>query len=685
MLEREPEDRPASAREVRDVLLAIRRGRAGRWRRGSLAAAAAVAVLAVGVSAWLYTHREPAAGEQVKVVLGAMENGSGEPTLDAVPGLLAAALDPSPRVKLVPGGRLALVARQAGLGEPGRLDPERGRTLARLAGAAVVLVPSAWKEDGEVMVAARAIESETGRVLFTASLALARPQALAATVDHLSDRIRSELNERDADRRIRRPVAEMVTASPEAARYYYEGVDCLDGARVGYLELEVCSLLFEKALGLDPSFALAQYQLASIRAVLGAVREEYRPYLDAALRAADRLPSREATLVRALAAGLDGRADEAVSLYDAVLASSPEDIDALRGAAKVQIERGDWRSALGYVRKWVEVAPEQQPAVMVLVEVLGRLGRRDDLRALMARLKGQRSVDPTSALVDAHLWLGEPEAAVEVARHALEERGEIELPELRYALNAAGRFEEMEEVAKRIAGRPGADPWHRYFLILSLAARGRVEQALRLADDTAGALPATKAAETHFIRALVVAVTWDGARVWRDAARAFAIDPSMAAELDVTLALMGDLSHAAQLAKSDPPGTVSAEEHAALVAWRSGNTEAALARLIALEARDPWPATGLPPAYLVAEICGAASGREREALAAVARFRALPPRGFWRAFAYPRSLIIEASAHARLGERSEASRAVDELLRIWSRADPGLSLLREARALRESL
>ncbi len=93
--------------------------------------------------------------------------------------------------------RLAYLSRQAGLGCSGALDAERGKELARMAGAAVLLVPSAWRRTGAPVVGVRAIEAETGRTLFRARAALPRPRrTLAAAVDLLSDRIRRELNER---------------------------------------------------------------------------------------------------------------------------------------------------------------------------------------------------------------------------------------------------------------------------------------------------------------------------------------------------------------------------------------------------------------------------------------------------------------------------------------------------------
>lgn len=682
LLDRDPAKRPASAREVRDELLEIRREYQGRGRRRIFAAVSAVAVIAVGVSGWLVMGREPPPGEQVRVVLGAMENGSGEAALDAVPGLLATALEPSRRVRLVRKERLALLSRQAGLGEPGRLDVERGRTLARLAGAPVLLMPVARAEGGALSLRVAAVEAETGRRLFEAESALKRPAELAAAVDRLSDRIRRELKERGEDRSLRRPVAEAVTSSPEAARRYYEGIDCLERRRAGPSASTTCAPLFEQALSQDPSFALAQYQLAVIRSVHGSTPADYRQYLDAALAAVERLPAREAALVRALAARLEGRYAEAQRHYDEVLSASPEDRPALQAAADLEIARDEWRAALGYLEKLVTLAPEQEEPLSNLVEALGRLGRRDDLRALVRRLESSaEALDRSRSIVAGYVWLGEREAALEFGRRAVARRGDAELPTLRLALSAAGRFEELEGIARREAAAAG-DPWLLNHVAVALAAQGRLREALAVKSASMRWMVIEDSSRAFGERAQLLAVRWDARVVLRDVVRTKAVEPAYAAQLALLLALLGDVKHSEELGLR--AGSVEQQEHAALVAWRRGDVDSALALLDKIEARDPWPVLALPPSYLSAEV-SAAAGLDSETLAAVERFRRLPPRGFWRAFAYPRSLFLAAQAHARLGDRDAARRELDEFLSLWRRADPDLSLLRQARGLRARL
>lgn len=680
LLDRDPARRPASAREARDALLAIQQAHAGRARRGLLYATGTVAITAVVLSAWLALDREPPPGEQVKAVLAAMENRAEDPTLDAVPGLLAAALEPSKRVRLVAPARLAAVSREAGMGEPGRLDAERARNLARIAGAGLVILPSAERGEHGPVLAVRAIESETGKELFEASVDLWSASGMSDGVDELAERIRREAKERRADRRVRRPVAEAVTASPEAARWYYAGVDCMESAR-GSSPYEQCAAAFERALALDPAFPLAHYRLAFIRSVFGSRDGEGRRHIDAALAGAHRMGQRERLLVQALADRIAGRNEEARRAYDAVIEMASDDVEALDGAGEILWREGRWSDCIPYYEKVVMLAPEREDPLATLIEALGRVHRWEALRDLRSRLEAwPESPARSQGLVNASQWLGEPEAALIEARRAFRLRGRSEAELLHKAASGAGAFAQMEAAARQfpVPARSAA------LTARALASQGRLREALSLHEASYLQAPERDTNNRHYIAALMSVLSWSPERVWPYAAKAAAVNPEFAADLAIPLALLGDLDHARRLAQRLPPGSVAASELEALQAWRAGDATGALTRLAAAEARDAWPVDGLAPAYLVVEV-SAAVGDDRQTVAAAQRFLRLPPRGAWRSFAYLRTLYLAARAQRNLGDRAAAREMLDRLLNILSHADADVPLARDARLLRRSI
>jgi tetratricopeptide (TPR) repeat protein len=407
-----------------------------------------------------------------------------------------------------------------------------------------------------------------------------------------------------------------------------------------------------------------------------------KPHLKAALAVADRLPAREALLVRALSARVEGRTDEALRIYEQLLAGAPEDAELLSAASDLYWQLRDWASAARYLEKLVAVEPDADDPLGNLIDALGRSNRADALRALLARLETQ-GPRRARAVVEANAWLGQHDAAVRAARRAAEQRGDSELDTLRYALQAAGEFVEMESVARReAAARP--IPVVRYHVDMALAAQGRVTEARRWTEETAKLLVNSEYGAIMHRQAMIEAATGDSLRVWRCAAKAFALEPRYSADLAVPLMLLGDAPHAEELARGLVPGSAAEEQYRALRAWRSGDAASAAASLARAEALDPWPNDGIAPAYLLAEV-SASIGDDVGTLAAIGRFQRLPADRIWRAWAYPRALYLAATAHRRLGDREAARREVGRLIGLLSHADPTVSLLKQARSLQARL
>jgi eukaryotic-like serine/threonine-protein kinase len=686
-LERDPARRPPDARSARDALLAIRRAHQGRFRRRTLAALGAVAAMAVAIAAWVVTRQGPPPGEVVRAVLATTDNAAAEPALGALDGLVRAALGSSRRVRLVAPARLDLVAREAGFPPGAPLDAERARALARVAGAAVVLVPSARREGLDVAVEVRGIEAETGRALFTARERLTRPDDLARAADRLADEVRSALDERREDRRFRRPVAEAVTSSAEAARLYYEGVDCLrTRPTIAQVALARCGPAFERALALDPGLALAHYQLALMRLPLGGILADGRADLEAAMREVDRLPAREAALVRALHAQVKEDPDPRAALdaYRAVLADDPDDLEALMDAASVHLEGGAWAEAVPYLEKLVALAPEQEDPAVQLVDALGRLGRSDALRAHVEEWRREGATAARrKALVNAFIWLGDTDGAREAASRV--EPGELaaDPAPLMTALAAAGAYGDVERIARADAKARPDDPWETMLIARAVAAQGRFREAVRMIEDATRGGP-VRSSTFHGVDrwlAMLNMAPWDVDGVRHHAVRAAAMAPRNNSDLALLLQLLGDVEDTDRIARGLPVGSVAEAEFRALAGWRGGNPSEAIAALMALESRDPLPISGLPPAYLVAEVA-ASTGDQVQTLAAIARFRRLPPRGLVHFWAYPRSLLLSARAHLAVGQAAAARSDRDLLLALLRRGDRDLPLLREARALR---
>ncbi len=685
-LERDPARRPASSKAVLEELRAQQASLEGRGRRRLVAGLVLAVLAAAGTAGWLWWTRDPPPGERLTLVVADADNQAGDPGLDRLGQLVATSLEQSRRLAVVPRARLAALAREARLGEVPRVDAATARRLARLAGARVLVLPAARRDGAGLLLELRGLDPVEDRRLFSLAETARDAGEAPAVLDRLVAAARRKLRDRlDAPGGGAVRVADAYSPSLEATRAYFDGLDCWTGPDSRRTRaVDACPPFFERALELDPSFALAHYWLAVLRTPNGSLPERGRPHIEAALRGVDRLPAREAAHVRAYAAHLAGDDPGALRQYDDLLARFPDDGHALELAGFLLEARSDYEGAARYWRRLLELDPEQDQVAEGLVVALSTLGRQSEVRRLLGELRARPPTPARArAVVMGLVRLGDVDEAVAEARRA---EASLRSPEveglLRSALETAGAYAEVEPRYR--AALDPADPRTAEYLAAALAALGRVREAFAVLDEAHRRDERGRPEVGLYVRAMLLGAAPDPARLWPTAARVAALNPSYGEDLAVVLALRGDLAHAAQLARTMAPGAPVRRQYEALLAWRGGDAATGLARLGALEAADPWPADGLLPAYLAAEVA-AAAGEHRETLAAVERYRRLWQKGYWRAWAWPRTLYLAARAHAALGDRDAARREVDRLLALWRRADPDLPLLREARALRARL
>lgn len=686
LLEKDPARRPQGAAEVLRALERAARHRDGRGSRLRIAAVSALAALLLAVIALLVARtRLPALpdGERLVVAVADFENGTGEAELDGLSGLLVTSLEQSRRLDVLTRGRLLAILRRIGKGDVPRIDGETARELARAAGAQVVLTGSAQRAGEGIALELRGVDPGADRRLFSVSETAAAKADVFGAIDRLSDGVRALLAERQEDiQGSRVAVARAVTSSPQAYEAYADGVSCFDRPSLGpsWTSVAGCAAHFRRALEIDPTFALAHHRIAVIKGMGMEPAAEVRAHSDAALRYVERLPPKEAGLVRAWRAHLEGRSEEALAGYARVLERFPDDPEALLLSGEIYFRRNEAAAAIPFFQRLVAIDPGAEWPLDYLVPALALQRRHEELRKMLSRIEGlPRTAAIDHALVRGWGWLGDHRRSVAEARRAAAGGGPAARADLAAALAAAGRYEEAEGVLRALVADDRDDLLARRWLAVALRAQGRRAEALRILEDAERTIPSTSG---PLARAFLVAGDGDPGVLAREGVRAEALHPGRNSTLAVLLALAGDPARGRRFLGDAAQGSVPFEEVEALAAWRGGDVAGALARLAALEAKSPWPQDGLPPSFLVAEVALDA-GEFGEAAAAAERYRSLWPKGVWRGWAYPRSLWISALALEREGDvegARKAAEALGDLLRKADRDEPLLSGLRALEA-----
>jgi tetratricopeptide (TPR) repeat protein len=283
--------------------------RAQQWVWG---AAVLFAVVAIGVG-WLRTRSTstapgaPAVSAKPSVAVLYFENNTGNPQLDwlrtGLTDMLVTDLSQSPDVEVLPTDRLVQI-----LGEMKRQDDrvvsfDVVQEIAKRAGVKTVVLGSYVKSGETIRINLKLQDATSGRLLSSERVEAVNEASLFPIVDDLTKRIKAQfMAAADPTKAlIKSPMAittttgtsidrdlkEVTTSSIEAYRYYAEGINFHERGREA-----LAAAPLEKAVEVDPNFALALMKLAVVHNNLGHSNLR-RQYAQRALQHVDRLTTRE--------------------------------------------------------------------------------------------------------------------------------------------------------------------------------------------------------------------------------------------------------------------------------------------------------------------------------------------------------------------------------------------------------
>jgi tetratricopeptide (TPR) repeat protein len=272
-LQKAPEARYQRASELLDDLRRARRalassGRQGPWWRlgGDERVALGVAALAVVlmVAAWARWWREPPPPPVVErnaILVSDIANGTADPDFDGtLRQAVSVYLAQSPYLDLVSDERirsgLQLMGRQPGT----PMSHDVAKELCQRLGLQAMLEGSVSAVGHATVVALAATDCHTDAPIAKERLEVERKEDVLRALGQLTSTIRTALGESGASlARNNVSIEEATTPSLEALKAYTEAV----ARRAAGAEVDAVALL-ERAIAIDPQFALAHTTLSSI-------------------------------------------------------------------------------------------------------------------------------------------------------------------------------------------------------------------------------------------------------------------------------------------------------------------------------------------------------------------------------------------------------------------------------------
>jgi serine/threonine protein kinase/tetratricopeptide (TPR) repeat protein len=260
-----------------------------------------IAIVIIGLILWQVLPKQKAAplDPSGKPSLAVMyfENNTGDQGLDhyrkAISDLLITDLSQSKYIKTLSGAELYAILRELNLLEEKSYSSEDLKEIAARGGVEHILLGNYTKAGENFRVSIMLHDAKTAELISSERVEGIGESSIFSMVDELTRRIKANfrLSEEQIANDIDMEIGRITTNSPEAYKYYSEGRT--HHLAVNYIE---SIALMEKAIEIDPEFAMAYRSLASAHGNRGEFAERDK-YIKKAFEFSKRLSDRERLII----------------------------------------------------------------------------------------------------------------------------------------------------------------------------------------------------------------------------------------------------------------------------------------------------------------------------------------------------------------------------------------------------
>jgi len=623
-----------------------------------VSAAVVLIAAAIGGGLYLRSRHTNRLTEKDSIVLAEFTNTTGDPVFDGTLRQgLAAQLEQSPFLNLLSDQRVAQTLALMAQPKDARLTRELAHEVCQRTASAASIEGSISSLGSQYVVGLKAVNCRSGDVLANEQATASGKEQVLKALGEAATKMREKLGESLASvQKYDAPPENVTTPSLEALQAYSLGYQAYKRD-----DFAAAVPLFQRAISLDPNFAMAYALLGVSYADLG---ED--------TRAAEN--TRKAYELRE-------RASEREKFYIA--------------ARYEHFVTGNLEAARKAYELWAQTYPRDETPHRLLGIIYGALG---DYDKALAQAQEAMKLDPGSVieydtLAFSYVAVNRLDEARATAQEA--QAHNLDNASIHYILygiaflqhDAAG----MEREAAGLMGKPGWDDLMLDAESETAAYAGQFAKARELtrrASDSAQRADKKESAAGYEAEAAVreaLVGNMSQAKQQAQAALALSTGEYVEAPSAIALGLAGDAPQAtrlaADLAKRVPENTIIQFEYLpmihAVAALQSGSANKALEALVPAAPYE-LGAGNLYPVYLRGEAYLAA----HQGSAAAAEFQKILDHA-----CLVRNDLIGALAHLGLarayalsGDTVKAKSAYQDFLGLWKDADSDISILKEAKA-----
>ena len=674
-LEKDRKLRYQSAAEIRTDLQRMKRDtesarlrattnagtRASFGKHWKVMVSAAIALVALAAGSYFYLHRTPKLTDKDTIVLADFDNKTGDAVFDGTLRLgLSAQLEQSPFLNLLSDQRVAQTLALMVQPKDARLTRDWAHEVCQRTASAATIEGSISSLGSQYVVGLEAVNCRSGDVLANEQTTASGKEQVLKALGEAATKMREKLGESLASvQKYDAPVENVTTPSLEALQAYSLGYQ----AKQRNMNPAAAIPLFQRAISLDPNFAMAYALLGMSYANLGestrAAENTRKAY---ELR--ERVSERERFYINSHYENfVIWNLEAARKTYELWAQTYPRDDIPPSNLSVIYSHLGDYDNALARSREAMKLDPGNGFSYSQLVFSYVLVNRLDEARATAQEAQAHNLDNP-----DIHLTL----YVIDFLKH-----------------DTAG----MEREAAWLMGKPGFEDDILGLESDTAAYGGQFAKARgltrRASDSAQRADEKETAAGYEAEAALREALVGNMSQAKQRAQAALALSTGRDVEgpSAIALGLAGDAPQAtrlaADLAKRFPEGTIMQFGYLPMIhaaaALQSGSANKALEALVPAAPYElGWTGFSLYPVYLRGEAYLAV----HQGSAAATEFQKILDHAcvVWNEPIGALARLGLARAYALEGDTAKAKAAYQDFLVLWKDADPDIPILKQAKS-----
>ncbi len=630
------------------------------WAGGAIVVAA---LLATG--GFFYFHRAPILTSKDSIVIADFTNTTGDPVFDGtLREGLAVQLQQSPFLNLISDDQIASTLRLMEQPANAKLTGDLAQQVCQRAGGAAAIEGSISNLGTQYVLGLKAVNCQDGDLLAGEQATANGKEQVLSALSEAATQLRGKLGESlGSVQKHDAQVEDVTTSSLEALQAYALGMQEWDVTN----DFTAAVSDFQRAISLDPNFAMAYERLAESYFPLGEsglAAQNVRKAYELRSRASEH---EQLAITSFYQYVVTGNLEAARTSYELFAQTYPRDEDAEGWLWPVYAELGNYQKSFDAAQQALNINPGSSNNWVNMVYAYQWVNRLDRARATIQEAQAKHLDSPWNALV---LYM------IDFLQQ-----------------DQAG----MTKDVARATGSPGIDDQILFLESETAAYNGQMVESRdftqRASDSAERASRMEAAAEYQAHAAIREALAGQDSQAKQDAESAVAL--SKGRQVDgfaaIALALAGDSTQATRLEdelnKNVPSDTIAQTQYLpmarAATAMRSGDSARAIEDLEPSrpyefgESNTDFTFAGYP-VYLRGEAELAA----KQPAAAIAEFQQILDRAYIignepiGALAH----LGLARAYAMQGDTAQAKAAYQDFLALWAHADPDVPILQQAKA-----